>query len=55
MDAETPIRTLGMDSLMGLTFKQTIEDTLPLELPVEILIEGPGLGEIAETLLQLRF
>ncbi|ETR71534.1 MAG: hypothetical protein OMM_08058 [Candidatus Magnetoglobus multicellularis str. Araruama] len=53
MDAETPIRTLGMDSLMGLTFKQTIEDTLPLELPVEILIEGPGLGEIAEILLQL--
>ncbi|MBF0451645.1 MAG: polyketide synthase dehydratase domain-containing protein [Candidatus Magnetomorum sp.] len=53
IDAETPIRSLGMDSLMGLTFKQTIENTLPVELPVEILIEGPCLGEIAETLLQL--
>ncbi|MBF0450679.1 MAG: polyketide synthase dehydratase domain-containing protein [Candidatus Magnetomorum sp.] len=53
IDPETPIRSLGMDSLMGLTFKEAIESDLHVNFPIELLIEGPGLGTIAKTLLEL--
>ncbi len=42
---------MGLDSLMAIELKNTIESTLGLSLPLASLLRGPTLEELAESLL----
>ncbi|MER5948445.1 beta-ketoacyl synthase N-terminal-like domain-containing protein [Streptomyces sp. NPDC001904] len=51
VDPQEPLSDLGMDSLVGVKAKTLIEHDLQIRLPVETLIAGPSVRELAATLL----
>ncbi|MFB1482194.1 SDR family NAD(P)-dependent oxidoreductase [Corallococcus sp. RDP092CA] len=49
---QVPLRDLGLDSIMGLSLRRDIEETLSLRVPAELLLEGPSIDSLAQALLQ---
>ncbi len=50
-DAQTPLASLGLDSLMAVELKNRVETTLGLQLPIATLLRSPRVGELVEELL----
>ncbi|RKH79298.1 hypothetical protein D7Y21_34145, partial [Corallococcus sp. AB045] len=48
---QVPLRDLGLDSIMGLSLRKDIEETLSLRVPAELLLEGPSIDSLAQALL----
>ncbi len=51
LDVKEPLSHLGMDSLVGLKFKATVEEDLDIVIQMEDLIQGPSVSELAENAL----
>ncbi|NNB91405.1 SDR family NAD(P)-dependent oxidoreductase, partial [Corallococcus exiguus] len=49
---QVPLRDLGLDSIMGLSLRRDIEETLSLRVPAELLLEGPSIDSLAQALSQ---
>ena len=45
--SDTPLLSLGMDSLMGFELKSRLEETFQVELPATLLWEHPTIGSLA--------
>lgn len=48
---ETPLTSLGLDSLMSIEIKNRIETNLEVALPMVTLLQGPSVAELATHLL----
>ncbi len=48
LDLKEPLRNLGMDSLVGLKFKKIVEDELEVNIPMDLLIEGPSISLLTD-------
>jgi myxalamid-type polyketide synthase MxaB len=48
LDREQPLNTLGLDSLMALELKNTIERRLKIVVPLARFMEGPSVSTLAE-------
>jgi len=55
LDATEALSHLGMDSLVGLRFKNKVAEELGADLSMEILIQGPSISELAEKTVQTAF
>ena len=53
LDINEPLMNLGMDSLVAIGAKTIIEKEFGISLPVEILIEGPSVRGLVDSLLPL--
>lgn len=51
VSVEEPLGNLGLDSLMGLELKESLEERLKLPLPVELLMLNPSLNDLADQIL----
>ncbi len=50
-DEQTPLASLGLDSLMAVELKNRIETNLGVQLPIATLLQSPKIGELVEELL----
>ncbi|MCS6844357.1 MAG: amino acid adenylation domain-containing protein [Caldilineales bacterium] len=50
-DAQTPLASLGVDSLMAVELKNRVETGLGLQLPIAALLRSPKVGELVDELL----
>ncbi len=50
MDVDTPLDSLGMDSLMAIEFRNSIESDLRVTLPVVNFLQGPTISDLTEQL-----
>ena len=48
LSADQPLSALGLDSLMGMELKATLESQLGLNLPMSSLLDSPSVGKLAE-------
>ncbi len=48
LDAETPLSSLGFDSLMAVQFRNRVEADLALALPLAELLAGPTVAQLTE-------
>jgi acyl carrier protein len=53
LDPEESLNNLGIDSLMALEVQHSLETSLRLKLPMEILMGMPSLNELSRRLLAL--
>ncbi|WP_052347028.1 type I polyketide synthase [Streptomyces prunicolor] len=53
LDAEEPLADLGMDSLVGVGAKKTLDTELRIQLPLALLIEGPSVHDLTRTVLPM--
>ncbi|WP_167450028.1 beta-ketoacyl synthase N-terminal-like domain-containing protein [Streptomyces hyaluromycini] len=53
LDVEEPLADLGMDSLVGVSAKKTLDTELRIQLPLALLIEGPSVRDLARTVLPM--
>ncbi len=53
LDVKESLMNLGMDSLVGVKFMAAVLDELSIEIPLEDLIQGPGISELADNTLSL--
>ncbi len=53
LDENEPLYKMGMDSLIGMQLKKTIDEDLNIEIPLEDLIEGPSIRKLAGSLIRL--
>ena len=51
LDADRPLNELGLDSLMAVELKNRVESALALSLPTRVLMEGPSINRLTDTLL----
>ena len=51
VDAHAPLNTLGIDSLMAVELKATIEEYLGIEIPAEAIFLGAGISDLAQHVL----
>jgi len=47
LEPDTPLHSVGLDSLLGLELRNQIERLLQVRLPVTALLEGPSVAELA--------
>ena len=47
LEPDTPLHSVGLDSLLGLELRNQIERLLQVRLPVTALLEGPSVSELA--------
>ena len=50
LNPDQPLNTLGIDSLMAIELKNTIEARLGVTIPIATLLQGPSLRELAEVI-----
>jgi acyl transferase domain-containing protein/NADPH:quinone reductase-like Zn-dependent oxidoreductase/acyl carrier protein len=48
LDADTPLTTLGFDSLMAVQFRQTVSTHLNIDLPLRELLRGPTIARLVD-------
>ncbi|MFQ5794227.1 MAG: type I polyketide synthase [Candidatus Bipolaricaulia bacterium] len=53
IDLETPLNTIGLDSLMAIELNNRVETELNVTLPMITLIQGPSISELATQLIEL--
>jgi myxalamid-type polyketide synthase MxaD len=53
LDAQQPLDTLGMDSIMAVELKNQIEESLEVTLSVVDLLQGASISNLAERILSL--
>lgn len=53
LDPEESLANLGMDSIVGLELRTVIADTLNIDMPLEVLMQGPSLSELTDKALGL--
>jgi acyl transferase domain-containing protein/surfactin synthase thioesterase subunit/aryl carrier-like protein len=51
LDPEEPLSNLGMDSLVGLRFKTTVEENINMMIQMEDLIIGPSISKLVSLFL----
>ena len=51
VDTRQPLQELGVDSLMSVNLANRLEAALGLKIPIAMLVRGPCLEELADTLL----
>jgi amino acid adenylation domain-containing protein/thioester reductase-like protein len=51
LDANKPLDTLGLDSLMAMELKNSLESRLGVQLPVSSLLQGPTVSELVTQIL----
>ena len=54
VDVHRPLNTLGMDSLMAVELKTSIEEDMGIEFPVEALFLGAGISDLTAHILWQR-
>ena len=54
VNVHRPLNTLGMDSLMAVELKTTIEEDMGIEFPVEALFLGAGISDLTAHILWQR-
>jgi NAD(P)-dependent dehydrogenase (short-subunit alcohol dehydrogenase family)/acyl carrier protein len=52
LDPQRPLNTLGLDSLMAIEFKNSVERTLRLSLPMVALMQGPSIRDLSARMLE---
>jgi len=52
VDAQQPLNTLGIDSLMALQLKNRIEADLGVVIPIAYLLQGPSVAQLAMQVLE---
>lgn len=52
IDIEEPLNQMGLDSLMTVELRAQIQRELTVDLPIEKLIEGPSITQVATLLLE---
>ena len=52
VDLATPLRHAGLDSLMALELRNTLEDRAGVAVPLVALVEGPSVGELTTLVLK---
>jgi acyl transferase domain-containing protein/acyl carrier protein len=52
--ADRPLRDFGMDSLMAVELRNSIEERLQVQLPIRVLLSGPSMSELLEILVEAR-
>ena len=50
---ERPLRELGLDSVMAVEFRNAIESRFRVPIPVQSILSGPSLEQLAERILEL--
>lgn len=53
LDASQPLSALGMDSLMAVELRNTIEAELGISLPASYLLEGPSIDTLVHKILDI--
>jgi amino acid adenylation domain-containing protein len=53
LDRETPLNSLGLDSLMAIELKNNIETRLQIVLPMARFMEGPSVAVLAERVAEI--
>jgi thioesterase domain-containing protein/acyl carrier protein len=53
VNADQPLNTLGLDSLMAMELKNNLEGRLALSLPMAKFFEGPSVNSLAEAAVEL--
>jgi acyl transferase domain-containing protein/surfactin synthase thioesterase subunit len=53
LDVEEPLADLGMDSLVGVAAKKTLDTELRIQLPLALLIEGPSVRDLTRTVVPM--
>jgi acyl transferase domain-containing protein/surfactin synthase thioesterase subunit len=53
LSLEESLRYLGIDSLVGIEFKNKIHADIGIDLPLEIFLEGPSIKELTQKLVEL--
>ncbi len=48
LDTKEPLRNMGMDSMVAISFKAVVEKELDLNIPVEMLIEGSSILKLTD-------
>ncbi|MFY0566445.1 condensation domain-containing protein [Archangium lansingense] len=51
LDANKPLYAFGMDSLMAVDLKSTVESSLGIEMPLSDVMQGPTLSKLTELVL----
>ncbi|MET0647982.1 MAG: SDR family NAD(P)-dependent oxidoreductase, partial [Pyrinomonadaceae bacterium] len=52
LDPLRPLNTLGLDSLMAIEFKNSVERTLGLSLPMVALMQGPSIRDLSALMVE---
>ncbi len=52
VDVRQPVNNLGLDSIMAIELKNTIENILGVDYPIANLLEGPNIIQICEQLVK---
>lgn len=52
IDVQRPINFFGLDSIMAIELKNSVEKALQLDLPIATLLQGPNLTQLTAELLQ---
>jgi myxalamid-type polyketide synthase MxaB len=55
LEADRPLSTFGLDSLLALELKNNLEGRLDFTLPMAKLMEGPTIASLAEATVELIF
>jgi acyl transferase domain-containing protein len=50
LDTDEPLRNLGMDSIIAMSFRNMVEKSLGIKISAEDLLQGPSIKELAVTL-----
>jgi len=53
LDAQQPLRTLGLDSLMAVEIRNRVQAGLGVSLPLAVLLEGPSTAQLIARLLPM--
>ncbi|MBL8197131.1 MAG: acyltransferase domain-containing protein [Blastocatellia bacterium] len=53
LDIEQPINTLGLDSLMAIKIKNSLEEVLKIQVPIREILQGCSIAELSNSLLDL--
>lgn len=53
LDIEQPINTLGLDSLMAIKIKNSLEEVLKIQVPIREILQGCNIAELANSLIDL--
>jgi hypothetical protein len=53
LDAQQPLRTLGLDSLMAVEIRNSMQGGLGVSLPLAVLLEGPSTAQLIARLLPM--
>ncbi|HEX2909582.1 MAG TPA: SDR family NAD(P)-dependent oxidoreductase [Chloroflexia bacterium] len=53
LDLETPISSLGLDSLMAVEIKHQLEEDLGANVPVVQFLQGPSVKDLSEMLIEI--